>query len=193
MSFVAPAQAGAQQSDLLDSRLRGNDVLYLRSRHASPGTPHLGRPIWDAVSGTNSSPSGGGRHVALSPSALPPPQGSPPVGLRLAVPEALVRPCQHRHQARADEAPGFAEVDPAPLLVLRAAELGRYGQADPLLARHGQEVTRDLLVGVGRRIAPGVAELEREVLDAGLFPRLAQRRLERRLARFDVALGEIPI
>src|SRR5688572_27127870 len=53
--------------------------------------------------------------VAPPPPASPPPKGSAAVGLRLAVPEALVRPRQHRHQARTDQSTGFAEVDPAPL------------------------------------------------------------------------------
>src|SRR2546426_3796768 len=114
-------------------------------------------------------------------------------GLSLFLSELAPRPVENDPEARRQQLLRLVEADPAPLVVLGAAELGRHRQLDDALISLGEEVARHLAAGVGEGVLVLVAERELEAGEAGLFEGLALRGVELGLAGLDRALREIPV
>src|SRR2546426_7678304 len=125
---------------------------------ASSRCPACG-PTW----GTSPTPSRS-KNRGQSPISL---RGSEDFGNRALTPiflgELTPRPVQNDPEARRQQLLRLVEADPAPLVVLGAAELGRHRQLDDALISLGEEVARHLAAGVGEGVLVLVAERELEV------------------------------
>src|SRR2546428_14151362 len=106
--------------------------------------------------------------------------------------ELAPRPVENAPQPGGQQLLRLVEADPAPLVVLGAAELGRHRQLDDALISLGEEVARHLAAGVDKGVLVLVAERKLEVGEAGLFERLALRGVELGLAGPRHALPEMP-
>src|SRR3989454_4531990 len=124
-------------------------------------------------------------------------RGSEDFGNRALTPiflgELAPRPVENDPQPGGQQLLRLVEADPAPLVVLGAAELGRHRQLDDALISLGEEVARHLAAGVGEGVLVLLTERELEVGEAGLLERLALRGVELGLAGLDYALREIPV
>src|SRR5439155_16330854 len=87
--------------------------------------------------------------------------------------ELAPRPVENDPQPGGQQLLRLVEADPAPLVVLGAAELGRHRQLDDALISLGEEVARHLAAGVDEGVLVLVAERKLEVGEAGFFDRLA--------------------
>src|SRR5438067_1597217 len=111
----------------------------------------------------------------------------------LAAGDGAPRPLEHDAKARRQEVLGFLERDPAILVVLGAAELGRHGKLDLDFLGLAEVIARDLVPGVGQRLPVFLAEGEIDAREAGLLFQLALRGAQLFLARIDQALRKIPV